>query len=141
MTGVVFVGVKTPPQRDSWLGFDLREVMAAVGPHDGLTWRLRDAALACDDLCAPEKWQAVAYDSHLDEGATLTWDDMAELAKACPRVLEGTFTGFRDNKPILQFTAVGNRYWVVWSKGLAPLEGIRFAFNGVEDYDERTPHI
>jgi hypothetical protein len=115
--------------------------MAAVGPNDELSWRLLDAIVACDDDYEPDKWQAIAYDSRLAEGTPITWAQMADLAEACPRVVSGTFTGFRGAAPVVQLRAVDGKYWIVWSRASRTLERVRDAFVGVESYDERKPHL
>lgn len=45
MGSAVRIGVQGD---EGWLGFDLKAVMAAVGPHDHLRWYMRDAWFNCD---------------------------------------------------------------------------------------------
>ena len=133
--------VKIPAQRIGWLGFDLGDVMAAVGPHSDLKWRVLDANFALDDEATSDTWQAVAYDSRLEGGVDVTWERMEALAGAGGQVVQGTFTGFDGNEAILQLAAFGSRHWIVWARRGATLERVRGAFVGVEDCDVRVPHL
>ena len=132
--------VRILPQRVGWLGFDLAEVMGAVGPRDELTWRLVDADLVPSDAASAERWQALTYESRLPGGATLTWADMAELARTCEQVVRGTFTGFGAKEPLVQLAAVDGRCWIVSARDQSILDQVRSAFVGVEDCEQPAPH-
>ena len=139
MLGVV-PAVKIPAQRSGWLGFDVGDVMAAIGSQSDLKWRVLDAKFAFDDEAISDTWQAVAYDSRLDGGVDVTWERMEALATAGGQVVQGTFTGFDGNEAIVQLTAFGGRHWIVWARRGSTLERVRAAFVGVEDCDVRVPH-
>ena len=136
----VVPAVKIPAQRSGWLGFELGDVMAAIGPHADIKWRVLDARFAFGDETTSDTWQAVAYDSRLDGDVDLTWERMEALAAENGKVVEGTFTGFDGNQPVVQLSAFDVRHWIVWARSSGVLERLRDAFVGVEDCDVRVPH-
>ena len=132
--------VKIPAQRSGWLGFDLGDVLAALGEHPDLVWQVVDARFAFDDEAVSDTWQAVAYDSRMAGGVDIKWDEIQKLAAAGGHVVQGAFTGFDGNHAIVQLRAAGSGYWIVWARTGSILEHVRTAFTGVEDCDVRVPH-
>ncbi|MBV8295830.1 MAG: hypothetical protein JO085_03260 [Acidimicrobiia bacterium] len=131
--------VRIPAQRSTWLGFDLGDVMAAVGEHAELKWQVLDANLAFEDEPVSDAWQAVAFDSRLEGGVDVTWEQMEALAAAGGQVVQGAFTGFDGNEAIVQLAAFRPTHWTVWARHGATLERVRGAFLGVDDCDVRVP--
>jgi hypothetical protein len=132
--------VKIPAQRSGWLGFELSDLIAVIGPRTDLEWQVLDAKFAFGDQATSDTWQAVAYDSRLDGGVDLTWERMEALAGADGKIVQGTFTGFDGNEAIVQLTAFDVRHWIVWARRQSVLDRLRDAFAGVEDCDVRVPH-
>lgn len=130
--------VKIPPQGGQWLGFDLEQVMAAVGSHEDLIWTMAGAWIVCRDG-TPDKWQRLADQSNEADGVPLTWTDMAGLAEDCLQVIDGRFTGRRGEEPLLLLAAIDSSYWIVWAADVNVLDRVRRAFSGVEEYDEPPP--
>jgi len=131
--------VKIPAQRSGWLGFDLSDVLDAIGEQPELVWQVVDARFAFDDQAVSDTWQAVAYDSRMASGVDIKWEQMERLAAAGGQIAQGTFTAFDGNDAIVQLAAFGS-HWVVWARRSRVLERLRGAFTGVEDYDARLPH-
>jgi hypothetical protein len=136
----VVPAVKIPAQRSGWLGFDLSDILAAIGEHPGLVWQVQDANFAFDDEAVSDSWQAVAYDSRMAGGVDIKWGDLEQLAAAHGQVVEGRFTGFDGNHAMVQLAAFGNSHWTVWARNPSILERIHDAFLGVEECDVREPH-
>lgn len=132
--------VKIPAQRSGWLGFDLDAVLAVIGPHPELEWRVVDVNFAFTDQAVSDAWQALAFDSRGDEGVDVKWDELEQLAMARAQVVEGTFTGFDGHHAIVELAAFGGSHWIVWASRAAILDRVRDTFIGVEDCDVRTPH-
>ena len=133
--------VKIPAQRSGWLGFDLGEVLAAIGEHPDLVWHVLDAKFAFDDEAVSDTWQAIAYDSRMAGGVEVKWEQIVQLAAAPGQVVEGTFTGFDGTHAMVQLQASGGSHWIVWARRPSITEGVRGAFVGVEDCDVRVPHL
>jgi hypothetical protein len=132
--------VKIPAQRSGWLGFGLGDVLAVIGDHPNLSWRVVDARFAFDDQAVSDTWQAVAYDSRMADGVDVEWAQIEQLAVAGGQVVEGSFTGFDGNNAAVQFTAFGNSHWVIWARRGSIIERVRDAFVGVDEFDARVPH-
>lgn len=132
--------VKIPAQRSGWLGFELADVLAAIGEHPGLLWQVLDAKFAFDDEAVSDTWQAVAYDSRMAGGVDIKWDQLEQLAAARGQVVEGSFTAFDGNHAIVQLAAFGSSHWVVWARSPSIVERVRGAFVGVQECDVRVPH-
>ena len=133
--------VKIPAQRSGWLGFDLGDVLAAIGDHPDLVWQVRDAAFAFEDEAVSDTWQAVAYDSHLTGGVDVKWEQIEQLAAAGGHVVQGSFTGFDGNNAVVQLLVFGGSHWIVWARRGSILERVHAAFLGVEECDVRVPHL
>ena len=134
--------VKIPPQTLWSLGFDLAEVMSAVGAKLDLRWRLKSAELVLDT--APDasraRWEVVEATSvTAGPGVELTWEEMESLARDCLQVIDGTFTGYSGRNPRLQMAAVDSSYWIVWADDPVVIERVRRSFHSVTDYDEPEP--
>lgn len=132
--------VKIPAQRSGWLGFDLSDVLDAVGKQPELVWQVVDAKFAFDNQAVSDTWQAVAYDSRMASGVDIKWEQMEQLAAAGGQIAQGTFTAFDGNDAIVQLVAFGSSHWIVWARRSRVLERVRTAFVGVENYDARLPH-
>jgi len=130
--------VRIPPQGGQWLGFDLEQVMAAVGSQEDLSWHMSGAWIVCRDD-APDKWQRLADQSNQPNGVPMTWTEMESLAQDCLQVIDGRFTGRRGDDPLLSLAAIDSSYWIVWAAESEVLDRVRGAFSGVEDYDEPPP--
>jgi len=137
---LVAAALRIPPQSD-WLGFDLREVMAAVGEHPDLDWVLRNADFNCDVTPVwPDGWHWVEERTDSPSGLPITWDEMKRLAEVCGQVIDGTFTGYDPGgEPRLLLAVVDSSYWIVWSPDHLVLDGVRSGFQGVEEVDEPPP--
>lgn len=139
---MVSASVKIPPQDGDSLGFDLREVMAAVGVHGDLAWHLKGAWFVYDEdlpeaVLAP--WERIEEQSRTPAGVQLSWSDMESCARVMLQVIDGTFTGYQGEEPILQLAAIDSSYWIVWARASDRLDLVRHAFDGVLDYDEPPP--
>jgi len=132
--------VKIPAQRSGWLGFDLSDLLDAIGEHPEFVWQVVDARFGFDDEAVSDTWQAVAYDSCMASGVDIKWEQMEQLATAGGQIVGGTFTAFDGHDAIVQLVAFGSSHWVVWARRSRLLERVRTAFTGVEDYDARVPH-
>lgn len=128
-------------QGDSaWLGFDLREVMDAVGPHPDLTWVLRDAEFNGDVRAVwSEGWETVQRQSDQPSGVWMTWAEMRTLGETCQQIIDGCFTGYDSaGKAQLLLRAMDSTYWIVWSRDDALLEAVGSRFTVVA-YEEPVP--
>jgi hypothetical protein len=133
--------VRIGPQRPGgWLGFDLAEVMAAIGDWQDLEWVLSGAEFNGD---VTEVWPPGTVVDELTRqpgGLPLTWEQMRLLASSCQQIVDGTLIGYsRDGSPKLSLAAIDSSYWIVWSEDDAVLVRIRAAFAAVDDYDEPSP--
>jgi hypothetical protein len=138
VTNAVRIGV----QRDGrWLGFDLRAVMRAVGPHADLRWFLIDVEFNCDVTPVwPEGNLAVQEASRQAQGFPLDWEAMDRLADTCSQIIDGRFVGYdQSGRPHLMLFVDDSTYWIVWATSADVLDSVRSAFSGVEDYPEPAP--
>lgn len=137
MTAAVRIGEQDGSE---WLGFDLREVLDAVGPHEELAWVLYDAQFNGDVRTVwPEGWESVQRRSDMPGGVPLTWQEMQTLGATCQQIIDGRFTGYDEaGHPLLQVQAVDSSYWIIWAQDAAILERVRGRFV-VEDYEEPPP--
>ncbi|WP_370941840.1 hypothetical protein AB5J62_22290 [Amycolatopsis sp. cg5] len=94
--------VRIPPQDDGWLGFDLAEVMSAVGDRADLRWVLRFASFNGDVL-------------------------------TCTQIVDGEFSGYREERLRMRLEVVDSSYWVVAADDPRALASVRSAFHGVTD--------
>ncbi|WP_380164011.1 hypothetical protein [Jannaschia sp. R86511] len=138
MAAAVRIGVQG---ESGWLGFDLAQVMAVVGPQPHLNWVLREAEFNGDVRTVwPADWEVVQRQSDQPRGVPLDWVQMTTLAQQCQQIIDGRFTAYDESGQVqLQMQAVDSSFWVVWARDEAVLERVRGAFAGVEDYEERTP--
>ena len=138
MANAVRIGVQGDGE---WLGFDLRAVMRAVGPHADLRWSLSDVEFNCDVTPVwPEGTQAVQEASQQAQGFPLDWEAMDRLADTCNQIIDGRFVGYDDSgRPQLMLLADDSTYWIVWATSTDVLDAVRSAFAGVEDYPEPAP--
>lgn len=74
---------------------DLRDVVAAVGPQDHLTWVLRGARVI-GDLRRVDGASTLQERSWLDQGAELDWSAVQQIATDCDQVVDGYFTGYDE---------------------------------------------
>jgi hypothetical protein len=135
------MAMRIPPQSERWLGFDLQEVMAAVGEHPDLDWILRNADFNCDVTPVwPDGWHWVEQHADGPRGLPITWAEMKRLGEICDQIIDGTFTGYDHvGAPRLQLAVMDSSYWILWSSDDAVLERVRTAFHGVEEIDEPEP--
>ena len=140
MAGAVRIGVQGG---GGWLGFDLREVIAAVGqPQDALRWFMSHAQFNCNvGSVWPEGNLATEAKSRDGLGLPLDWATMSALAEVCGQIIDARFVGYDDqSQPQLMLEAIDSSYWVVWATDTAVIDSVRRAFTGVEDYVETAPH-
>ncbi len=139
MASAVRIGVQGDR---GWLGFDLREVMAAVGPQDALRWFMSHAQFNCNvGSVWPEGNLATEAKSREGLGLPLDWTTMSALAEACRQIIDARFVGYDDqSEPHLMLEAVDSSYWVVWATNTAVIDSVRRVFTAVEDYVETAPH-
>ena len=134
--------VRIPRQNDNgWLGFDLAEVMGAVGDHGALAWTLTHFDTHCD---VRDVWRegtlAVERRSEEPGGLRLTWQEMERLAGCCDQIIWGDFIGYReDGSAELALVAFDSSFWLVWADDETVLERVRAVFVGVEDDEEPDP--
>ena len=125
------IALRIPPQAPRWLGFDLAEVLAAVGAHTNLRWVVRDAWFNGDVTAVWPEGLGVEERTRTDEGVALSWSEMATLARTCHQVIDGEFSGYRGAELRLRLTAFDSSYWVVLAEDPAILSRVRGAFTGV----------
>lgn len=136
------MALRIPPEKDSrWLGFDLREVMLAVGPHSNLRWYVRDVAFVGDlSSVWPDSREMVKARSLEGRGIPIDWATMARLAEAVSQTIDGQFVGYDANgKPQLSLQAIDSSYWIVWSVSTETMDSVRTAFPQAEDCFEPDP--
>ena len=113
--------------------------MDAVGDQHGLAWYLSGAELVWENAELSETYRALERRSDERGGVELTWSDMENIAAECHQVIDGRFTGFDGDQPVLALAAIDSSYWTVWAADPAVLAQVSGSFENVEDYDEPTP--
>ena len=133
--------VRIPSQQnEGWIGFDLSEVMAAVGDWPELDWVLRGAYFNGDVTSVWSEGIAVEEQTEQPQGLSITWEQMRRLAGSCRQIIDGTFTGYgKSGSAELSLTAIDSSYWIVWANDERVLDRVRATFVGVEDYEEPQP--
>jgi hypothetical protein len=128
--------VRIPPQGDGWLGFDLAEVMSAVGQSDNLQWVLRWASFNGDVSAVwPDGIDSVEARTRLPEGVPMTWAEMWRLAAACSQIIDGEFSGYQETQLRLRLGVIDSSYWVVTADDPQVLARVRSTFKGVTTSD------
>lgn len=118
--------VRIPPQSDGWLGFDLAEVMSAVGQCDNLRWVLRWAQFNGDVSAVwPDEIDSVEARTRLPEGIPMTWS----------QIVDGEFSGYQETRLRLRLEVLDSSYWVVTADDPQVLAIVQSAFNGVTTLD------
>lgn len=116
-----------------WLGFDLREVMNAVGPHPELDWWLYNAYFQCDVTSVWPEGIGIEEQTQERPGLAVDWPTMEQVAGVCHQFIDACFTGYDERgEPRLQLAVVDSSFWRVWSDDDAVLDAVRAAFASVE---------
>lgn len=123
--------LRIPPQAPGWLGYDLAEVLAAVGPHAHLHWVVRDAWFNGDVTAVWPEGLGVEERTRTTEGVALSWSEMITLARVCRQVIDAEFSGYRGAELRLHLTVFDSSGWVVHAEDPAVLGRVRAAFAGV----------
>ncbi|MFS0701131.1 hypothetical protein AB6N24_14270 [Cellulomonas sp. 179-A 4D5 NHS] len=115
--------------------FDLREVMAAIGPQAHLDWVLQDVDFnGAVTSVWPEGPSAVEARSEQGDGVPLDWATMQKLAAGCHQIVDGRFIGYdRADEPRVQLTVVDSDYWSIWADDPATLQAVRETFATTTD--------
>lgn len=131
--------VRIPPQDDGLLGFDLAEVMSAVGDRDDLRWVLRFASFNGDVSAVwSDGIDRVEANSRLVDGVPMTWEQMRRLAGACTQIIDGEFGGYQEGQLRLRLEVIDSSYWVVTADDPQALTSVRLAFHGVTNDPQLT---
>lgn len=119
---------------------DLRDVAAAVGPQDHLTWVLR-GVWVIGDLRRVDGASTLEERSWLDQGAELDWSSVQQIATDCDQVVDGYFTGYdAAGRPQLELAAVDSSWWKVWARDPGTVARVRAAFAvTTEDHPDPDP--
>lgn len=126
------IALRIPPQAPGWLGFDLAEVLAAVGDHADLRWVVRDAWFIGDVTPVwPEGLGVVEERTRTDDSVALSWTEMTTLAQVCHQVIDAEFSGYLGTELRLRLTAFDSSFWLVLAEDPAVLDRVRAAFTGV----------
>jgi hypothetical protein len=126
--------VRIPKQGDGWLGFDLAEVMSAVGDRADLRWVLRFAWFNGGVSAVwPDAIEVVEANSRSADGLPMTWEQMRRLAAACPQIIDGEFSGYQEARPHMRLEVVDSGFWVVAADDPRVLARVRSAFRGVTE--------
>lgn len=138
VAGAVQIGVQGPGR---WLGFDLAEVIEAIGDHSHLAWALRNAEFNGD---VRPVWPAgpgeIQARSTSVEGVPITWIELLAVSRTCRQIIDGTFVGFdQHGAPVVSVAAIDSSYWIVWALDASVLVRVRAAFDAVVDYPEPAP--
>jgi hypothetical protein len=117
------------------LTFDLREVLAAMGPR-GLTsyWTVGDVAAQGERLDATGE-SAAALEELAMSGERITGSRLAEIAEGLRQVIWGEFKGYEDKfsaAPSVVVVAFDSSWWEIQSEEAALLDRVAAAFKGVE---------
>lgn len=129
--GTDLTALRIPPQTPGRLGFDLAEVLAAVGVHANLHWVVRDAWFNGDVTAVWPEGLGVEERTRAIEGVALSWSEMTTLARVCHQVIDGEFSGYRGAELRLRLAVFDSSYWVVLAEDPAVLDRVRAAFTGV----------
>lgn len=125
---------------DGWLGFDLGEVLAAVGEWEHLDWVLRDANFLCDVTNVWSEGVGVEEQTFRPGGLPITAAEMRTLAATCHQIIDGRFTGYLpDGSPLLSLAVIDSSFWLVWTEDSGVLDRVRATFVNVTDIDELNP--
>lgn len=126
---------------DGSLGFDLREVVAAIGPQDNLRWTVTDADLVgeVEDVW-PEGARDLSTRSEQGLGVSVDWETLTRLAQVVHQTIDGRFVGYGEaGDPQLMLLARDSSYWIVWAADPTVLVAIRQSFADVHDSDDPGP--
>ena len=123
---------------DGSLGFDLREVVAAVGPQDHLRWIVTDADLVGEvESVWPDGARDLSARSEQGLGVSVDWATLTRLAEVVHQTIDGRFVGYGGaGDPQLMLLARDSSYWIVWAADPTVLAAIRRSFAGVVDSDD-----
>ncbi len=89
--GTGLTALRIPPQVPGWVGFDLAEVLAAVGTHADLHWV---AWFNGDVTAVRPEGLGVQDRTRSTEGFALSWSEMTTLAQMCRQIIDAEFSGY-----------------------------------------------
>lgn len=126
---------------DGSLGFDLREVVAAVGPQDHLRWTITEADLVGEVAGVwPDGARDLSTRSEQGRGVSTDWATLTRLAQVVHQTIDGRFVGYGEaGNAELMLLARDSSYWIVWATDPTVLAAIRRSFVGVVESDEPGP--
>ena len=129
MFGIKIKDSKRSGGGSSFLSFDLRDILAAVGePVFASRWR-------CRDLC----YTAVRdgrFDEFREARRKFTGEEMVQFAGSIHQTIDGRFEargGGAAKRPWLVILAVDSSWFEVWSSKREVLERVRARFEKVSD--------
>jgi hypothetical protein len=116
------------------LAFDLREILAALGPRaHGTYWTVSDVASPAQALDATGDGAVVLEELALS-GERTTGASLINIARTVRQTIWGEFSGYSDKaaeEPWIVIVAVDSSWFEVRSDDAAALAGIRDAFKDV----------
>ena len=120
--------VRIPPQAGSSIGFDLTDVVVAVGDQSHLAWEIAGVVALAPKPPYGELWTCRQPD------ALVTWSALSAFAETWLQVIDGEFTGRQwDGSVELMISAVDSSFWTVAARDSAVLARIRESFERVVD--------
>jgi hypothetical protein len=127
-----------------WLGFDLREVLDAIGPHRHLRWSVDAEDWVGRGEADPDHrpWPEaeLVLSRASSKAAELTWADLERMTGVVAQFIDATFTGYEtQGEPVVCLKAIDSSFWIVWVRDAAVLDRVSASFDHVEDYPEPPP--
>ena len=135
------------PDRDKVLGdgrlaFDLREILAALGP-DALAWSWAVPGLEDGGEALEAVGEGLAELEALSRsGGRVSGFRLAEIAGRIGQVVWGEFRAYRDprsTEPLLRIVAFDNSFFEVHTADRAVIERVRLLFGGTASEPPAVP--
>jgi hypothetical protein len=120
----------TGTDEGNFLSFDLREVLAALGPRAGASsWSFRDLEFVCRD---GQEVSELKQDSRAT--SRLSGQVLISAADRILQVIDGEFAAFddEDDRPWVIVRAVDSTFWEVESQDADLLTEVSSCFHSVE---------
>ena len=122
------------------LAFDLKEVLAALGPSGLITyWAVGDVACRGGNFDATGEG-AVALEELAVSGERIIGSRLAHIAESVQQVIWGEFKGYEDilsNAPLVVVIAFDSSWWEVQSADATLVDRVAEAFKNVERVPRR----
>jgi hypothetical protein len=123
------------PHHGGVLTFDLKEVLAALGPR-GLTayWTVGDVAAQGESLDATGEG-AAALEALAVSGERIIGSRLAKIAESVRQIIWGEFKGYDDklsDAPRVVVVAFDSSWWEIQSEETTLLDRVARAFKGVQ---------